>query len=59
MLGCQLVISKTDKESQSSPLKFFGEVEMFIAGKKYWRVWEIIIRHEVFPTLPLIPIIFG
>ena len=57
--GSRLVISNTLNESQNSPLKFFGEVEIFLFGKNFSKVWKIIIRHDVFPTLQLIQTTIG
>jgi hypothetical protein len=36
--GDREVISKTLKESQNSPLKFFGEVDIFLFGKNFCNV---------------------
>jgi hypothetical protein len=36
--GDHEVISKTLKESQNSPLKFFGDVEIFLLGKNFCKV---------------------
>jgi hypothetical protein len=36
--GDRLVISKTLKESQNSPLKFFGDVDIFLSGKNFCNV---------------------
>jgi hypothetical protein len=38
MEGDREVISKTLKESQNSPLKFFGEVDIFLFGKNFCKV---------------------
>lgn len=57
--GDRDVISKTLKESQNSPLKFFGDVEIFLSGKNFCKVWKIIIRQEVFHTLQFIQITVG
>jgi hypothetical protein len=57
--GDRSVISKTLKESHSSQLKFFGDVDIFLLGKSFFSVWNIIIRHEVFHTLQFIQIMVG
>jgi hypothetical protein len=36
--GDREVISKTLKESQNSPLKFFGDVEILLFGKNFCKV---------------------
>jgi hypothetical protein len=57
--GDRSVISKTLNESQNSPLKFFGDVDITLLGKNFCSVWKIIIRHDVFHTLQLIHITVG
>ena len=57
--GDRSVISNMLKESQNSQLKFFGDVEIFLFGKNFFKVWKIIIRHDVFHTLPLTQITVG
>lgn len=37
--GVRLSISKIESESQSSPLKFFGEVMILESGSVFLRVW--------------------
>jgi hypothetical protein len=36
--GNRSVISNTIKESQNSQLKFFGDVEIFLFGKNFFKV---------------------
>jgi hypothetical protein len=36
--GDRSVISKTLKESQNSPLKFFGDVDIILLGKNFCNV---------------------
>jgi hypothetical protein len=38
MDGDRSVISKTLRESQNSPLKFFGDVDIFLFGKNFFKV---------------------
>lgn len=38
MEGDHSVISKTLNESQNSPLKFFGDVDIFLFGKNFCKV---------------------
>lgn len=57
--GDHSVISNTLNESQNSPLKFFGDVEIFLFGKNFCKVWKIIIRQDVFQTLQFIQITVG
>gem|GEM_PF-5781188 len=52
-------IPRMERLSPNSPLKFFGEVYIFLFGKYFLRMVVIIVRPLVFPTLPVIPTING
>ncbi len=57
--GVYFSISKILRLIHNSPLKFFGDVYVWTCGSNCLRVCVTIILHDVFQTLPLMPIIYG